>query len=64
MEVVEHNIKRYATYSLTAMRIPGTTRAAPCSVCTFPTIRSPNRKRAVAENAEPNICQQNKILAF
>ena len=57
----ELNIKRYESYSLIAMRIPGTTRAAPCSLWTFPTIRIPNKKRAVAENAEPRTCHQYKV---
>lgn len=40
-------------YSLTAMSIPGTKRAKPCSFWTLPTIRNPSKKRAVPVKADP-----------
>lgn len=40
-------------YNLTAMSIPGTKRAKPCSFWTLPTIRNPSKKRAVPVKADP-----------
>lgn len=49
IKVVTH----FDTYNLTAMSIPGTKRAKPCSFWTLPTIRNPSKKRAVPVKADP-----------
>lgn len=46
-----------SSYSLTIIRMPGTTRVAPVSLWILPTMRSPNRNKELAEKAEPNTCQ-------
>lgn len=50
------------TYNFAIIKTPGTTNAAPFNLCTLPTIRSPNKNRALAENAEPKAYNNNFLL--
>lgn len=48
-------------YNFTMISIPGTTSAVPANLCILPTIRSPRRKRELAEKAEPKTYNRRKL---